>query len=547
MEEVTRPTSKRRRRRRSGRRGETASRAQSGSDRLKESVIDPHRLARAYLRRWTEQEQSLIRRYQRQWWRYEDGLYRAMSEEETRADATRAIKSFIDRWASNSPSVKTLPRVTGRLVQDTLSVLVSETLLPDDRSQPFWLHSDSRSPMCVSMGNGIVDFERLLRGQQGLEPHTPLWFSPVKLPYSFEPSATCVRWLSFLDEVLESDEERITLLQEWCGYCLSPDTSHEKFLILVGDGANGKSVSLNTLNSLVGEANASHVPLDALGRNFLMVATLGKAVNSVSEMGETDSFAEHMLKEFLTANQSMQFERKHAQPFSARPSARLVFSTNTLPHFKDKTDGIWRRLMVLPFRVTIPLERRDLRLSDKLKEELPGIFNWAMEGLRRLRNQGRVTEPALSRLAIEDLRGKSDPARVFLIEAMVEDPSGEVSAEELSEVASRWCADRGYGEPSGADLGRALSQLFPRVKRKRAGSDGNRWLVYQGVTHVGVGDTCFHTDDHMVSSEKSAGRPDVADVDADEDGDSAATDEDAIEDLMDYAERLARKAGQEHG
>src|SRR4051794_26626942 len=95
----------------------------------------------------------------------------------------------------------------------------------------------------VAVKDGILDLDRLLEGETDvLRPHSPEWFSAVKLPYGFDANAACPKWTAFLQKNLEGDAERIALLQEWFGYSLLPDTSQQKFLLLHGEGSNGKSV-----------------------------------------------------------------------------------------------------------------------------------------------------------------------------------------------------------------------------------------------------------------------------------------------------------------
>jgi putative DNA primase/helicase len=121
--------------------------------------------------------------------------------------------------------------------------------------------------------------------------------------------AQCPTWLKFLDEVLERDIERISLLQEWFGYCLTPDTSQHKFMILEGEGANGKSIVCEVLTALLGKENVSNVPLEMFGERFQLTPTIGKLANIASEVGEIKSVAEGHLKQF-TSGDKMYFDRK---------------------------------------------------------------------------------------------------------------------------------------------------------------------------------------------------------------------------------------------
>src|SRR5262245_60211733 len=120
-------------------------------------------------------------------------------------------------------------------------------------------------------------------------------------------------------------------------------TDAQRMLCLVGEGANGKSVVLAGLHAMLGQDNVSTVPLEDFGRRFSMAQTLGKLANVCPEVGELDKTAEGTLKAFVSGDR-MTFERKCKDGFSARPTARLVLSTNNLPRFVDRSEGVWRRL-----------------------------------------------------------------------------------------------------------------------------------------------------------------------------------------------------------
>ena len=120
-----------------------------------------------------------------------------------------------------------------------------------------------------------------------------------------------------------------------------------------GEGANGKSVVCEILTAMLGEENVSNVPLEIFGERFQLAASLGKLANIASEVGELKSVAEGFLKQF-TGGDRMLFDRKGLLPIHARPTARLVLATNNRPRFSDRSAGLWRRMILLPFNVTIP-------------------------------------------------------------------------------------------------------------------------------------------------------------------------------------------------
>ena len=349
--------------------------------------------------------------------------YELAPDADLRAEETAYVKQELDRFAkavaATNGEVVTVAKVTTALITNVIQAIRGVASVPATIEQPCWLgRSKGRGPV-IAVANGLVDLERILDGKTGgLRSHSFDWFSPVCLEYGFDPSATCPRFLAFLGEILEADQQRIHLVQEWFGLCLIFDTSFHRFLVLVGDGANGKSVLLAVLTALLGADNVSHVPLEFFGKRFQLTATLGRLANIVPEFGSTKRMDEGVLKAFV-AGDRMFFDRKNLPPVHARPTARLAFATNQLPRFHDQSEGVWRRMLALPVQVVIPPERQDRGLVEKLNTELPGIFNWSLDGLRRLRQQGAFTEPDLSRVALDDHRRGCNSARDFLAEQVV--------------------------------------------------------------------------------------------------------------------------------
>jgi P4 family phage/plasmid primase-like protien len=305
----------------------------------------------------------------------------------------------------------------------------------------------------------------------------------VALAYAFQPDAGCPQWHAFLQRNLAGDPGTIALLQQWFGYLLLPDTSLQRFLLLVGEGANGKSVICAVVQALLGDRNVCTVPLEFFGQRFHLVETLGKLANIVPEVGELDKIAEGALKAFVTGD-PMQFERKHKAPFTARPTARLVLATNNAPQFSDKSDGIWRRVLLLKFAVQIPLEER-IPGMDKAwwwgaAGELPGILNWALAGLFRLRQHQAFDVPCVCRDAIDTLRAESNPARRFLQE-YYQAGSGEVEKESLYERYREWCGKNGHHSLATNKFAVEVFRAFPRAEARRPWKNGTRIHVFAGL------------------------------------------------------------------
>lgn len=462
-------------------------------DAVFEAATDPHRLARVFVRSYGLKTEGgrLLRFWRDEWWAWAGCRYVVLRDADLRADVTQRVKAELDRWARHANKreeggkPKAVHAVTRSLISNVMQALQGSVSVSGTFEQPIWLGHRPSGRELLAMRNGLIDIAAAVAAPANVPKvmnHSSDWFSPVCLEYAFDPAATCPQWLTFLDEILESDQQRIRLVQEWFGYCLRFDTTLHRFLVLIGDGANGKSVLLAVLTALLGAQNVSHVPLEFFGERFHLTATLGKLADIVPEFGSPKRIDEGVLKAFV-AGDPLYFDRKNLPPVHARPTARLVFATNEVPRFHDRSEGIWRRMIMLPFRVVIPADRQDVHLIEKLQRELPGLFNWSLEGLRRLRRQGRFTEPDLCRAALEDHRQECNVARAFLQERVTPMAGGEIVCGDLDEGHRSWAVEQGVDPVNHRQLGKEVGRLFPTSRRVRR-SSGDRPWAYAGICWI---------------------------------------------------------------
>jgi putative DNA primase/helicase len=368
-------------------------------------------------------------------------------------------------------------RVTKGTVSNVANALAADLLVPHTTDQPAWVAGPERHGNYIALQNGILNIETL-----SLVNATPNWFSAVCLPYDYDAKAGCPMWLAFLDRVLEKDAERIALLQEFMGLLITPDSSFHKFLVMEGEGANGKSVALEIVEAMVGSANASHVPLEVFGDRFQLTMTLNKLVNIAPEVNENIRINEGVVKQFVGGDR-MYFDKKGIEGTDAKPSARLMVATNNRPPINDKSDGLWRRMLYLPFNVTIPTTEQDTQLAAKLKHELAGILNWALEGRKRLYARGRFEMPKLSEAGLQEYRKESNPAGIFLREHCEFTGAGaQVHCDLLYATYKSWAKDNGHTPLDSGQFGKALKKLFPSVEKKRLKlPGGDRPYAYAGL------------------------------------------------------------------
>ena len=450
-----------------------------------EADDDPHRLADIILSMWA------LSFFRSDFYRYRRRQYEKLSRDEIRSLVTCSIKDEFDRLHQfdlenfdprdpDSDPPKRMKVGTG-LVSNVLQALQSLAIVSFRSDWPRW--ADGRVGEFIATENGILDVGKAMVGVADcLLPHSSDWLSTVCLPYEFDPVATCPKWLAFLSRNVEDDQQRIDLLQEWFGLQLVPDTSQQKFMLMVGEGSNGKSVCCAVLVALLGCDNVSHLPLEDFGQRFQLATTLGKLANISSEIGELDKVAEGHLKSF-TSGDRMSFEAKHKPLFDALPTARLTLATNTLPRFSDRSGGLWRRLLLMPWRVEIPVSERIVGMDsmEYWQDELPGILNWALTGLRRLRQQERFTESDVCDEALAEYRTSNNPTRTFLLEGYREHSSGQVPCRDVYRAYVEWCGRTGHRPLADRAFGREVVRAFRSVQRSRITFDGARAYFYIGL------------------------------------------------------------------
>lgn len=347
---------------------------------------------------------------------------------------------------------------------------------------------ESESPLRVEQRNIIAFRNGHLElpeetAEPSLSPVDARVFLPLEVDYDFDPTAQCPLWLSTLAEIfppIDERDQRPAILQELFGYCLLRGNNRiEKMFILTGAGANGKSVCLDVLRAMLGVDNVSCVPLENFVNRFLIADLDRKSANISYDMHRIPKVQEGVLKQ-LVSGEPTQCDVKHAKSFIMQPTAKLVFATNHLPSFADTSDGVFRRLCVIPFFERFNGEDRDVTRSRNLMSELPGIFNWAIAGAQRLLRAQQLSPCSVCDEAVTQHRADSDPVAQFVDECC------DVGAE-LSEPATRlyaiyrsFCQFSGRCPKANNEFGKDLLRL-DGIRKARPSEAGQRIWTYQGI------------------------------------------------------------------
>ncbi len=265
----------------------------------------------------------------------------------------------------------------------------------------------------INCANGTLDYAD---GAWTLREHRQADFLTSLIPVAFDLDAKCPRFMRFLAEVFEGDDDatdKASALLEMMGYSLLQSCRYEKFVILVGAGSNGKSVLLEVLQNLVGKAQVSAVEPARMGDRFQRGHLRGKLANIVPELPVGSMLADAAMKSF-TSGDVVNGEFKGGQPFDFKPFAKIWLGTNNMPHTRDLSDGMFRRALILRFNRKFNEGEREIGLADKLTAELPGIFAAACQALGKVFERGYITSPASSRDALKRWRTDSDQVANFV-------------------------------------------------------------------------------------------------------------------------------------
>jgi P4 family phage/plasmid primase-like protien len=291
----------------------------------------------------------------------------ADTEEEREALAKWAIKS--ERAAISAAVLKLAPSEP--------AIAVTSELLDTD----LWL---------LNVNNGTLD---LRTGKL----HAPAREDNITMlaPVTFDPDAKAPLWDDFVKEMLPDEEVR-QFTQTLAGYCLTGDTTAQIFPIAFGDGRNGKTTLFQTIREMLGDYGGDMTP-DALtaakysdggkAANPQVAETKGKRMIVASET-TTGTMLDVGLVKVYTGGENIKARFLHSNPVTFKPTAKLILFTNHKPKIPDTDLGIWRRVKLIPFEVTLAEDKQDRGLHSKLCKQWPGILNWCMDGLERYQEKG---------------------------------------------------------------------------------------------------------------------------------------------------------------
>lgn len=320
--------------------------------------------------------------------------------------------------------------------------------------------------------NGIIN---LRNGE--LLPHEPaLLMSKISnSEYDVEHKKP-EKWLKFLDDVTAGNKDLQEYIQRCVGYSLSGSTSEQCAFFLYGMGNNGKSTFLDTLADIIGLYSSNVQPetlmmkkLGGEGANSDIARLKSTRFAKAEETTEGCRLNEGLLKQ-LTGGSKITCRFLYGDEFEYMPEFKIWMATNHKPVIRGTDFGIWRRIKLIPFEVTIPKEKVDKNLKYKLREEYPQILAWCVEGCIKWMQDG-IKEPNCITDAVKDYKQEMDVLAGFFEQCLEIDYNydGKIMASKLFQVYSKWAKANNEWEMTSKKFFNEITKKIPNKGRNGKG------------------------------------------------------------------------------
>ena len=422
------------------------------------------------------------------WWRNTWMIWRGSCWRELSRTALRAQLYHFTALATyiNAEGDQKAWAPTEKKISDLAGALASLCELADAIDAPCWLDG-RKTETIIATANGLLDVTT-----RQLCPHTPQFFNLHAVPFAYDATAPEPKhWFAFLDSVWPPPPDTTTthpaqdLLQEWFCYVLSGRTDFQKMLLLQGPTRGGRGTIGRVLTGLLGKDNVAGLRLDDLGETFGMEHLIGKPLAIIGDERFSGKKMSEVVSALLmiTGEDVIPVNRKHRGRWNGKLPTRLMLFSNELQKLSDASAAIVGRFLVL--RMTESwLGREDIGLLGRLLGELPGILNWALEGLRWLAANGKFTTDPEAAEIVAQMTALASPMRTYVEEncAVGEGKEFETYSMTLYYDHCAWRKANGHMAIASNTFGASLRAAFPHIRSKRCTRpDGSQFRVYVGI------------------------------------------------------------------
>lgn len=358
-----------------------------------------------------------------------------------------------------SVMIKHIPMLTKAKRSEVLSYL--ELICPSKR-----LTVDNS----ILVNNGILELKT-----KNLKPFDVDYICKNKIPVNFNPRSYHEVMDNTLNKLACYDENLRLLMEEMIGYCLLRRNELGKCFILTGKGSNGKSTFLNIIKALIGDENISSIALEELQHRFKTAELYGKLANIGDDISGNYIEDNAVLKKLVTG-ETVNVERKGKDPFDFDNYSKLIFSANNMPRINDTSDGLMRRIIIVPFNAKFSVKDDDFDpfIMDKLlsQEAMEYLLNLAIEGLNRVLKNRKFTTVESVEKELQEYERVNNPVVAFIEDFKIEnEPTKEIYLK-----YSAWCQENKLKALSNVQFGKELSNKGFVVKQMRV--NGDRVRVY---------------------------------------------------------------------
>lgn len=439
---------------------------------------DPLTTSRQFLRS-TEDDDGIPEylRHNAAWWRSLGTRWSEVSDEHIR----RVIYGFYVGKRDVRDDAPIRPdRYLVETTQHALTASAARGEL-EGRSPPAWIGEGAfPADEIIAFANGLLHTRT-----RSFIPSTRRFFGLNSVEFAYDPNPPePAIWTTFLEQICGGDRESIETLQEFSGLWLTPDTSFQKALAIIGPPRSGKGTFARIVTRLVGAENVTAPTLNGLGQHFGLQSLIGKQLAVISDArigGRADQGAvvENLLR--TIGEDTLSVPRKHREDWVGRLTARFLLLSNELPALLDASGALPSRFILVRLSESF-LGREDRGLEGRLLAELPGILLWALAGLERLRQRGHLRQPASAGEFVRQLADLASPIKAFADDRCLVGPAATVEVGALYNEWRAWSFEHGREHPGSVQIfGRNLTAAFPQVRTVQVRVNGTRERRYEGI------------------------------------------------------------------
>jgi putative DNA primase/helicase len=398
--------------------------------------------------------------FEKHFYLYNEGIWRLESDENTKSwIATCYIRKYGD-----APAIKEIKEII-----EYISVFTYDLY----RKKIKYL-SENHIENTINTKSGILNLDTL-----EVKPYTKDDFCFYKLPFDYKEKVECKEMMKFLTSSMNYDikandfdindyKKTMHFIQEWMGYSLVAGNVYEKALLMIGKGANGKSVLQDIWEYIIGEYNCSYVDLKYINDGSQIFMTRNKLANFCKDL-ENNLQLDTGITKAAVSGQKVVSNEKYKGQINMDFTAKIIIACNELPYIQNASVSVKRRFHVLPFYKVFSEKEQDKDLINKLKKEAEDIFSWAVKGYRNLKKRGKFEVPNRCEYSMDNYLKNNDSVQTWIDENELIKENSRAKKTDLKKDYIAWCKESGL-RPLG------VYKLYARLEDK-----GFTKKVIQGV------------------------------------------------------------------